>query len=655
VGFCVKELKAQGINLPNLQTLRISNLTTFSTDKVLNLIPGINVILGGNYTGKTTIVNAIKFGIFGLTVNRTDEELSARYFTSRIKEQERRSLGIFVSCMIAQRLVTARRTLFSSGSPRLEVQVVNPQVNPHATPPGAIERSFSTSKEYLSCLCEMMGLDDLDDVEFVLTLLLADEDRHTVLWREDCSRKILKLLTPPEEYSQLKWLERETAKKKQELNNATKTMQALGARLDQERDVVRFLTSRLDAISKQSDEDRLQTLASLRSAKDDLNQQIESLQHRVSGFLTEKSAALTDLSLAQSRLQDTLVRIDHLRSEEYRSIMQSDDPQGVHMLKHLIHEGRCPYCDSDLSEVLGDRENRRVCPLCGNEITTSKARGVGELEIGIAAEQRNETSLRASILKLTTDLQTKDTDLHQCESRLDALRTQERETIDRLSQVKDLEEAEQEKLVLDRQLQSVKQRLEEYVGQYNALKKGTEDAGHEIEEIRILQEKGREAVKSEIKTIFDKVVAKFRSFVLTATNGELQVELSPDMVPSIRGRKIYSPDDASQFERGLMDIALRTALVSVIAELSEANTFMVVENPDDLADESYIKYLAKAFADTSKNVSILVTTSNLEFTKSMLDHHEPEQRRNRLTDLSLSGTSTQKSYYAPLLTDWIRR
>jgi len=645
----VKEFQVQGISLPNLQALKISNLTTFPMDVGLKPIPGINVILGGNYTGKTTIVNAIKFGVFGLTVNRTDEELSARYFTSRIKEQERKSLGILVSCMIAERLVTARRTLFSSGSPRLEVQVVNP----HATPPGAVERSFSTSREYLTCLCEMMGLDGLDDVEFVLTLLLADEDRHTVLWREDCSRRILKLLTPPVEYSQLRWLERETAKKKQELNSTTKAMQALAVRLDQERDVIRFLTSGLEALSKLSDKDTAQTLASLRTAKDDLDREISSLQLQVSNVLTEKSTKLTDLSVTQSRLQDTLAGIDKLRVEKYASILHSDEPQGIHMLKHLVHERRCPYCDSDLSEVLQERENRRVCMLCGNEITTSKAKGVRELDAAIAAEERNETNLKDSILKLTTDLQTKDADLNQYQSRLDALRKQERETIDRLSQAKHLLEAEQEKQVLNRQLQSVKKRLEEYGEQYNALKKATEDSRHEIEEIEILQEKGREIVRNKIKAIFDKVAAQFRSFVLTATNGELQVELSPDIVPSIRGRKIYSPDEASQFERGLMDIALRIALVSVITELSGTNAFMVVENPDDLADESYLQYLAKAFADTSRNVSILVTTSNLEFTKSMLNHYEPEQRRNRLTNLSLSGTSTQKSYYDPLLTDWV--
>ena len=286
----MKELVGQGICLPSLQALRISNLRTFPSDVELKPIPGINVIFGGNYSGKTTIVNAIKFGVFGLTLNRTDEELSARYFTSRIREQERKSLGIVVSCLVAERLVTAKRTLFSSGPQRLDVQVVNPNV----TPPGALERSFSTSREYLSCLCEMMGLEDLGDVEFVLTLLLADEDRHTVLWREDPSRRILKLLTPSEEYSQLKWLERELEKKKEDLAKTTKAMQAISASLDQEQDVVRFLASRLDTLSKQSDRDKVQTLASLRARREDLDSQINSLQREVSDALTEKSTKLSE-------------------------------------------------------------------------------------------------------------------------------------------------------------------------------------------------------------------------------------------------------------------------------------------------------------------------------------------------------------------------
>lgn len=647
----MKELVGQGISLPSLQALRISNLTTFPSDVELKPIPGINVIFGGNYSGKTTIVNAIKFGVFGLTLNRTDEELSARYFTSRIKEQERKSLGIVVSCLVAERLVTAKRTLFSSGPQRLDVQVVNPNV----TPPGALERSFSTSREYLSCLCEMMGLEDLGDVEFVLTLLLADEDRHTVLWRKDPSRRILKLLTPSEEYSQLKWLERELEKKKEELAKTTKAMQAISASLDQEQDVVRFLASRLDTLSKQSDRDKVQTLASLRARREDLDNQINSLQREVSDGLTEKSTKLSELALMQSRLQDTLMRIDGTRLEKYRAILQSNEPQGIHMLKHLIHEGRCPYCDSDLSEVLHIREAKRVCLLCGNEIATPRVVGIEKLNESIATEERNETNLRESIRQLTADVGATDAHVNQYQSHVDDLRRQEAEIIEKLSRTKEIEEVEQERQVVDKQLRSVKQRLEGYTAEYTALNQVAQNSRRDIGEIEALEEKGREIIRNKIKGTFDRVVEKFKGFVLTATNGELKVELSPDIVPSISGRKIYSADDASQFERTLMDIAFRTALVSVIAELSGSNAFMVVENPDDLADESYIEYLAKAFVEFCKNVSIVVTTSNLKFTKSILDRYDPEQRSRRLTDLSLSGTTTQKLYYLPLLTDWIKK
>lgn len=644
----MKEVLARGISLPSLRLLKISNLTTFSADVELKPIPGINVIFGGNYSGKTTIVNAIKFGVFGLTLNRTNEELSARYFTSRIKEQVRNSLGILVSCMVAERLVTANRTLYSSGPQRLDVQVVNPSV----TPPGALERSFSTSREYKSCLCEMIGLENLEDVEFVLTLLLADEDRHTVLWGEDCSRRVLKLLTPFEEYSQLKWLERELEKKEGEVTKTTKGMQTVSASLYHEQDVVRFVNSRLDALSRQFEKDEVQALASLRAGKDDLAGQMDSLQREISDALTEKSAKLTELSLTQQKLLDTLARIEDAESAKYRAILQSDEPQEIHMLKHLIHERHCPYCEADLSEVLHEREAKRVCPFCGNEITTSKVEGIEKLNETITAEKVNEANLRESIRKLTVDLAAVDTSIRTHQSRADALRKREAEILDKLSRTKEIEEGEQERQVMGRQLRSVKQRMQGYNAEYSELEKALQNLRRDITEIETLQEKGRQLVREKIKETFQKVIDTFRGFVSMATNGELQADLSLDLVPSISGRKVYSADDASQFERGLMDIAFRVALVSVMTELSGSSAFMVVENPDDLADEAYIEHLAKAFVEYCKNVSILVTTSNMKFTKCILGGYEPEQRARRFTDLSLSGTSTQKSYYIPLLTDW---
>ena len=170
--------------LPELKLIRISNLTTFPLDLELRPSVGVNVIFGGNYSGKTTLVNAIKFGIFGLTVNRTDEDFSARYFTSRIKESERKSLDILVWFTVGNKLVTVKRTLFSSGPQRIDVQLVDTAKKPT----GAVIGSYSTAHDYLNALSEMLGLGDLKEAEFVLNLLLADEDRHSILWHKDCGK-----------------------------------------------------------------------------------------------------------------------------------------------------------------------------------------------------------------------------------------------------------------------------------------------------------------------------------------------------------------------------------------------------------------------------------------------------------------------------------
>lgn len=338
--------------LPELKRLKISNLITFQHDLDLHPLVGMNVIFGGNYSGKTTIVNAIKFGLFGLTLNRTDEEVSARYFASRIKERERNSLDVISSFMLGKRLVTAKRTLYSSGPCDLEVQVVDPAV----TPAGGVVGSFSTSHAYQIALCEMMGLESKKEVEFVLNLLLADEDRHTILWHEDCERMVLKLLVPQQEYAQLDWLEREIEKKRAEISTVSTTAQAVSKRIEQEENVTRFLESESEKMKFDRSDETVQKIMSLRSQRDALTEQLQKSHREMARALDAKSSKLSELAKLQSDRDAALVTIDSIRLKKYKAILHSDDPEGIHIVKHLIHEKSCPFCEADLSATITERE-----------------------------------------------------------------------------------------------------------------------------------------------------------------------------------------------------------------------------------------------------------------------------------------------------------
>jgi DNA repair exonuclease SbcCD ATPase subunit len=635
--------------LPELKSLKISNLTTFQHDLDLHPLVGINVVFGGNYSGKTTIVNAVKFGLFGLTLNRTDEEVSARYFASRIKERERRSLNIITSFILGKRLVTARRTLYSSGSGDLDVQVVDPT----ATPAGGVVGSYSTSHDYQRALCEMMGLESNKEVEFVLNLLLADEDRHTILWHEDCERMVLKLLVPEQEYAQLDWLEREIEKKRAEISTVTTTAQAVSKRLEQEETVARFLESGSEKMKLGRSDETVKKITSLRSQRDALTEQLQKSHREMARALDSKSSELSELAKLQSDRDTVLAKIDSIRVEKYKAILRSDDPEGIHIVKHLIHEKSCPFCEADLSAIITERETRRLCIFCGHEIGAPRILGIEDLNKTIEEEEKHEQKMKQSILQAMSEISEIDATTRKIEAETHSAQEKENEVLNELEQLKVSEDMEHQTKVVERELQSVREKIKEDTSEYERLNRSLDKLRTELIETQQLHEKGRDIARNKMTEVFGKVSAKFAQFVGAATNGELEAELSPDMLPSLKGRKIFAVDDVSQFERMVLDTGFRLAVTSCLAESADLKPLIVFETPDDIADESYLRHLAKALVAFGKDMSILVTSSNTAFMKALLEDYDSAARKQRLLDLSVSGTMTQKSYYFPLITEWI--
>ena len=111
---------ASGCVLPYFSSLKITNMTTFPQDLRISFDEGINVIFGGNHSGKTTIVNSIKYGIFGLSWNQAVEGVEKRYFSQRIKEINKKSLEISAVYNLGSKTTTVNRTVFSSGTAEIE-------------------------------------------------------------------------------------------------------------------------------------------------------------------------------------------------------------------------------------------------------------------------------------------------------------------------------------------------------------------------------------------------------------------------------------------------------------------------------------------------------------------------------------------------------
>ena len=167
----------------------------------------------------------------------------------------------------------------------------------------------------------------------------------------------------------------------------------------------------------------------------------------------------------------------------------------------------------------------------------------------------------------------------------------------------------------------------------------------ELGKISELQERTRRAMKTESSKALAKIRNKFSKFVITATNGELSAELSQDFIPILGGRSVFEPEQASQFERTLMDIAFRVALLSLIAERTNTKPSLVLETPDEVTDDAYVPYLAEAILNVSNDLSVIVTTVNSEMMKHLLKGYDQNERTRRMVNLVSKGTLTQRRFY----------
>jgi CII-binding regulator of phage lambda lysogenization HflD len=416
---------------------------------------------------------------------------------------------------------------------------------------------------------------------------------------------------------------------------------------------VQFLESEYEAMRLGDLKETIKKLDDLRLLREQTAERHLSVRNDFERALDSKSKRLAELFQLQSEKQACLQKIDALRVEKYRAIMHSDEPEGTHIMKHLVHEKRCPYCDADLESVVQERETKRLCIFCGNEIAAPKVRGIEELNNAISDQENRGRKLADEILRVGSEIQEIDNRLVSLNSQIETVRASEQEISSQFARFKDAEELRQRAQVTQKELGALRERIKVNAEEYERLKGLLDKLEEEQEEISSLQEKGRVIVTNRIKEVLVGVGTKFTEFVRAATNGEVEAELSSGMLPSLKGRKIYSADDVSQFERSILDMAFRIAVISRIAESGGFNPLLVLETPDQIADESYLDHLAEALARFSKNMSTVVTSSNTRFMKALLRGYKPPRRKERLIDLSVSGAPTQRLYYSPLITEWI--
>jgi DNA repair exonuclease SbcCD ATPase subunit len=624
-------------------------MMTFPSDLRVSFQPGVNVIFGGNHSGKTTIVNSIKYGVFGLSSGQTDEQMEKRYFSHRIRESDRKSLDISIVYNLKPKSTTVERTVFSSGTAELRSTTCKGSQ-------GQLSRSAEIvvhEKDYNDSLRENKGALNDEQLRFIQSLIFADENRTPVLWSKNLEDLILDFLISPENNEKLKMIDSQLRIAKEDLEKTKSAIdQQIRKRSEHER-ILSFLKERLKKVELQSTDKFVKEYKTLVSDLDECKNKRVELNDVLQSMLTERSDLLTRLSNNQQKLLEIRTQSEELQTSLIKTVINSKDPKEVHFGRYFVYGKKCPFCSADLTAEIKHRQENRKCPACGQGELTSNRVDTGEIERKLDTLDKDKATISESNIRIQKQIEVTNGKIEELTASLKQEHAKENQVSEKLSEIKIVEERLHEKEMISKELKEIQEQVDNVARIMKSTEKESEKVTAEMVRIEQLKNKLRAIVREGLDLALAGIRRRFTSFISTASNGELRGELTTSLVPILNGRSIFYPDQASQFERTLMDIAFRIALLSEFAERMNTTPSLILETPDEVADEAYVPHLAEALSGFSTNLSLVVTTVNSEMMKDLLEKHLPIDRRKRVTDLVSKGTLTQRKYYTPSLSKFL--
>lgn len=628
------------LTLPQFLDLKISNMTTFQ-DLHISFKKGINVIFGGNYSGKTTIINSLRFGVFGLTWGHTIEGIEKRYFSSRVVEIERKSLDIRTVYHVKPMTVSIRRTVFSSGTADVEAKVSK-----------SIGKSLSKSvrnidreKLYHDALSKYMGLTGDELLKFIPSLIFADENRQLILWKKNLEDLVLSLIISGKNANKLRQIESQLHKVEDELNKLKQDRDRILQRTADKQRIQKFLRERLKEIEDVKTARHIEEYNKINSGLQKQKNKLTQINNEFQTNILKRSDLLLQLNNGQKAVHDLEAKSEQLLGNYIRAILNPTSPEEVHINRYLYHKKECPYCLTDLSDEINHRIESRMCLFCGQGPMITYKGDMEEIKQQLSDLDVEKKKLIKSFSKNQADLDQINEETERLEKSREAERIKESALSVKKDGLKEIEEQLHKKEIISRELKETQEQIKHNESSIEKNDGIIRKITTEIDGLNQLYEKAKMAMRTEVDSLLTKIKEKFSFFINLASNGEVSGTLSQDFVPILNGRTIFYPEFASQFERSIMDYAFRIALLSVFAEKTKTIPSLVIETPDEVADESYIPYLAKALLNFSSTLSIIVTTGDTDLMKQLLNNYKLSERKNRLMNLVSKGTLTQRKFY----------
>ncbi|MCW8898302.1 MAG: AAA family ATPase [Flavobacteriales bacterium] len=613
------------IFLPSLKKLRIQNYTLYPNGLNFehDFINGVNLIMGGNGMGKTTMVNIIKYGIignykkaFGYTGTYMGKKIEKRqsfpqnYFRNRHDNtiETEGDASVILEFELNEDYFVVERCL--DDIELRKVVVTRAGIEKELAGEIVSQRKYDEldSKEKEKCLfynyekeiTKSAGIPFDDIIFFVNVVLFFGEDHKTILWNDGYSG-----IDVQDELFNKYFNEPSLDKERQETIREAKYQESLYKAKSEE---IRAIHNVLKKINKGNSDFE----GSIDEIIINLKEEIEKIDAKIEKKQELRESLDAEIKILNNKINEYSQEEGLIEKE--KKVAENKLFEGKWMTLHKNYDlhlqnikinGLCPMCNKELAkEYISDSvKNSNSCFVCNQDII----------------DESNQI-LDKKYKGLTNKLEETYTKINNAQ----------KEISDKEKKLYNLDEEFRELVSKKRELES-KLRGLEYDDSKNedGKKKELKEFYDEIAKLELLKKKYLKKSKEEnlratsiskkiekhitentnkFSILFSGFAEKFLGVECSLTYDKLSGGDRKRFYPVIDGKIRQYEEELSESQRFFIDHSFR---MSILSFFYTKPAFYIVETPDSSLDISYEFNAAEVFIKFLEKPNALILTSNL--------------------------------------------
>lgn len=571
--------------------------------------PGINAVVGGTGLGKTTLVYALQFAIFGKMVVNGDERIEREFFKDRLTKRSGDKL---------QKNPPTVHVEFNAGGVAFLVErnlITGSLIS--VTCDGTVIKTNT----YEDTLAEKVGLtgDFASLTKLQCQLFFFGEGRYLLAWANLIQNELLNLMMSDHAtYVRLAdlWAKAESA------DSEARNISAQAVRLEKDLKTLSPEESKVGELKRRSDGKQLtQNLKSIEETISTIRKKIaeEGKLELSQGEKIAKSHAdfhheLNELETTQSSDLDNALLAAALASPTVASMRRA-----LEEFYHSPDNRNCPCCGrTGIAPVISRLvENAASSAQAGNCVVCSKMlpqKNDGKSDASPVSNASKGTNSKAQAL------QTLLFQREQTRSRIAELHNDEAKALRELAEAREIE---------------IKHLRESPVAAENVLLITVKQMRSRETKAKKIRDKHLASLKKELKktnAVFDdiqtKIAKAFKKYATLYLDEPCDVKfLQEAELPGKRGPQIKAPHAAffpvisgetrpsaqalSDAQRSFVDLAFRMAVLDVWHQITKKTVTMIIETPEGAVDIAYMERVATMIRTFGEQGHTLIITTNL--------------------------------------------